>query len=69
MQDASAPPVEELANVINYIDKEIQDRKPVIIHCNGVVEGQALCWLGCVFNDERKDDSQTSSQQGETAQG
>ena len=35
MQDASAPPVEELANVIKYIDKEIQDRKPVIIRCNG----------------------------------
>ena len=34
-----------------------------------VVEGQALCWLGCVFNDERKDDSRTSSQQGETDQG
>ena len=35
VQDASAPPVEELGNVVNYIDKEIQDRKPVIIHCNG----------------------------------
>ena len=35
VQDATAPPVEELTNVINYIEKEIQDRKPVIIHCNG----------------------------------
>ena len=35
VQDFGAPPVEELNQVINYIDNEIQSGKPVIVHCNG----------------------------------
>src|SRR4029079_15575838 len=33
--DFRAPPVEELNQVVNYIDIEIQPGKPVIVHCNG----------------------------------
>ena len=35
VQDFGAPPVEELNQVVNYIDIEIQPGKPVIVHCNG----------------------------------
>ena len=35
VQDFGAPPVEELNQVVNYINNEIQSGKPVIVHCNG----------------------------------
>ena len=35
VQDFWVPPVEELDQVVNYIDNENQSGKPVIVHCNG----------------------------------
>jgi atypical dual specificity phosphatase len=35
VENYGAPPVHELSDAVNYIDSEIKDDKPVIIHCNG----------------------------------
>lgn len=35
VEDGGAPPLEELSDVVDYIDSDIKNQKPVIIHCNG----------------------------------
>ena len=35
VKDHSAPPVKELGELITYIDTEITNGRPVIVHCNG----------------------------------
>jgi atypical dual specificity phosphatase len=34
-KDHGAPPVKELAEIVTYIDTEITQGRPVIVHCNG----------------------------------
>jgi atypical dual specificity phosphatase len=35
VEDFGAPPVNELGDLVDYIDNEINNDKPVIVHCNG----------------------------------
>lgn len=35
VEDYGAPALPELDKIVKYIDKQIQNEKPVIIHCNG----------------------------------
>ena len=35
MENYGAPPVEELDDAVDYIEYEITNRNPVLVHCNG----------------------------------
>ncbi len=35
VKNYGAPPVDELDNAVNYIEDEIKNGKPVLVHCNG----------------------------------
>jgi protein tyrosine phosphatase len=35
VKDHSAPPMEELGEIVTYIDTEIKNGRPVMVHCNG----------------------------------
>ena len=35
VENYGAPPIEELDDAVDYMDKEIKDGKPVLVHCNG----------------------------------
>ena len=35
MENYGAPPVHELAGAVDYMDNEIRNGKPVLVHCNG----------------------------------
>ena len=35
VENYGAPPVEDLDNAVDYVDNEIRNGKPVLVHCNG----------------------------------
>ena len=35
VENYGAPPVHELAGAVDYMDNEIRNGKPVLVHCNG----------------------------------
>jgi protein-tyrosine phosphatase len=35
VENYGAPPVEELDDAVDYIEYEITNRNPVLVHCNG----------------------------------
>lgn len=35
VENYGAPSVDDLDDAVNYMDKEIRDGKPVLVHCNG----------------------------------
>jgi atypical dual specificity phosphatase len=35
VENYGAPPIEDLDDAVDYMDKEIRDGKPVLVHCNG----------------------------------